>query len=98
MAIGSSGTEVFLRMPIEDAFARAEWAGADAGKVLESNPTTSSLVVRTNYGLQRVKLRVTLHPAEGGTTVKIGGASDDVWGAGARKGSDKYVAALNRVG
>lgn len=95
MAVGSSETEVFLRVPIEEAFALAARAGAQCGKVIEEHPVTSSLVVRTRYGLQRIKLRVTLHPKDNGTTVQIRGAGDDIWGAGARKGSDKFIKALN---
>ena len=97
MAVGSSSREVFLSMPVEKAFTLAVRAAERCGKVLDQQPATSSLTLRTRYGLQSVKLRISLLPKEGGTALQIAGAGDDVWGGGARKGSDKFVQALNEA-
>lgn len=73
-------------------------AFAEAGKFLESSGVTRTVTGRVRFGLQRVKLRVSVHDRGDGTcTLEVQAFADDIWGGGARKGTDKLVAALNTV-
>jgi len=96
MPFGQSNNEIFLSTDIKSAFAMCQKAGDSIGSVLECNPLTNSLTVKTRYGLQSVKLRISLKPQEGGTLISFVGAGDDIWGGGARKGIDKFIAALGQ--
>lgn len=69
-----------------------------AGKLLESSDVTRTVTGRVRYGLQRIKLRVSVHDHGDGTSVlHVHAFGDDVWGGGARKGTDKLLQALNSV-
>lgn len=81
-------------MPPREAFERALEAMQAIGRVTESGQTTKTVVGTTRYGLQRVKLRVSVLPRDGGSVIQIGGAGDDVWGAAARRATDKLIQAL----
>jgi hypothetical protein len=95
--VGESGRDVFLRLEHDMAFALVEQAGQKIGKVLSSSKVTGSLEIKTRYGLQGVKLRVSLMPHEGGTKVTVSGFGDDIWGGGARKGTDKLLKAIDAL-
>ena len=94
---GESTREIFLALDLEDAFSLIESAGASVGKVISSSKITGTLDIKTRYGLQGVKLRVSLVPHERGTSVSIGGFGDDIWGGGARKGTDKLLRAIDQI-
>lgn len=94
MGIGDSSHDLFLNLKPTEAFQIVQIAGGKIGKVLETNPTTNTLVIRTRYGLNHVKLRVSLIPQDEGTLTRIQGAAGDIWGGGARKGADKLVKAI----
>ncbi len=96
MPLGNAGREIFVTGDRSRAYAAVVAAGSAIGRVLEAQASTGTVTVRTRYGLQFVKLRVSVLPDGDGSRIVISGASDDVWGGGARKGADKLVAALNR--
>lgn len=95
--VGESGREVFLRLDNDAAFAVLETAGNQIGSILSSSKVTGTLEIKTRFGLQSVKLRVSLLPHEDGTKVLVGGFGDDVWGGGARKGGDKLLEAIEEL-
>jgi hypothetical protein len=96
MVIGSSEREIHVSGGLVPVFDAVQRAASSIGKTLEIYPATSSVMVRTRYGLQSVKLRISVIPQSNGCLIQIAGAADDIWGGGARKGADKFVAALNR--
>ncbi|MFA5234056.1 MAG: hypothetical protein WC390_06605 [Sulfurimonas sp.] len=95
MSIGESDREIFLSINIQQSFVLCCNTADQIGRLQESNQVLNMLIVKTRYGFQSVKLRINLCPHEGGTMVSIQGASDDIWGGGARRGIDKFVAALS---
>lgn len=96
MPLGNAEREIFVSVDRERAFAAVVVAGEAIGRVLDAQESTGTVTIRTRYVLQSVKLRVSVLPDGDGSRIVIAGASDDVWGGGARKGADKLVAALNR--
>lgn len=73
-------------------------AFAQIGKVVEVSELTSTVTGRCRYGLQSIKLRAAvLDGADGKSLVQIQAFGDDVWGGGARKGTDKLIAALETL-
>ncbi len=56
------------------------------------------MVGRCRYGLQSVKLRVSVvDTGRGSSLVKVQAFGDDIWGGGARKGTDKILKALESL-
>ena len=90
------GRNVEVSVPPEQAFQKVLAAMASIGKVEESNPITRSLVGKARYGLNPVRLRITvLSGAQVGTAIiEIGGKGQDVWGAAPRKVIDKLLATI----
>jgi hypothetical protein len=69
-----------------------------AGKLLDVSTVTRTVTGRVKYGLQRVKLRVAVHDGDATScTLEIQAFADDIWGGGARKGTDRLIAALDEV-
>ena len=96
IALDQSQGEVLLRLPLDDAWDAVELAASRVGQVLEFRRATSSMLIRTRYDLQRVKLRVSIVPHREGSLVKISWTSDDGSSrGGTHKGLDEFVAALN---
>ena len=95
MPLGNAEREIFVTAERSRAFAAVVAAGSAIGRVLDAEEPTGTVTVKTRYVLQSVKLRVSVLPEGDGSRIVISGASDDVWGGGARKGADKLVAALN---
>ena len=95
MGIGESSREVHLALDRTAAFNAVANAADTIGKILEENETMGTLTVRTRYGLQAVKLRISVVPDAHGTRIAIGAFGDDIWGGGARKGTDKLLRALD---
>jgi len=68
------------------------------GRVVEVSTATGTVVGRCRYGLQSVQLRVSvIDHGDGRSLIEIRAAADDVWGAGAEKGTDKLVAAFSAL-
>lgn len=94
MGIGESAREVHVDADRDAAYAAVAAAAETIGKVIDASPDLGALVVRTRFGLQRVKLRVAVIPADPGSRITISAFADDIWGGGARRGSDKLLRAL----
>ncbi len=97
MGLGESSRELFVEDNIKKVLAILEKAINKVGSVIESNKKTYTLIAQTRYGLQTVKIRISLVPKDTGTIINFNGASDDIWGAGARKGIDKIINELNTL-
>jgi hypothetical protein len=70
-------------------------AFAAIGKSVEVRKLTKTVTGRVRYGLQSVKLRVSVvDHGDGRSLVQIQAFGDDIWGGGARKGADKLIRAL----
>jgi hypothetical protein len=93
--VGESGRTVQYPKSSLEALADLQRAFASIGKVVEISKLTMSITGKTRYGLQSVKLRVSVLPqGEGQSLIQVQGSGDDIWGAGARKGTDKLLRAL----
>lgn len=93
--VGESQREIEYPAPVGDAMDDVESALGSVGRLLESSRTLNTAVGKTRYGLQSVKLRISVVDTGRGTSlIKIGAFGDDVWGGGARKGTDKLLKAL----
>jgi hypothetical protein len=96
---------VELAVGPDEGFRKIQAAVASVGKVEDANPTTRSLVGKVRYGLNPVRVRISVlsGPADGTSVVEIGGKGQDIWGAAARKATDKSSppcadpAACNRI-
>lgn len=96
MGLGQASRELYVDLPPVAALQVVRAAAADIGRLLELNDAVGTALVRTRYGFQRVKLRISVVPSGAGSKIRVEGAGDDVWGAGARKGTDKLVTALGQ--
>lgn len=93
--VGESGRSVQYPRPALEALADLERAFSSIGKVVEISKLTMSLTGRTRYGLQSVKLQVSvLDQGTNQSLIQIQSFGDDIWGGGARKGTDKLLRAL----
>lgn len=96
--VGESVREVHYQRGADQALRDVEAAFATIGKVLDSSPLTRTVTGRSRFGLQRIKLRVSIHDRGDGTsTLQIHSFGDDIWGGGARKGTHKLLRALDDV-
>jgi hypothetical protein len=96
--VGESTRTIQYDRPRTEALADLERAFGTIGRVVEVSIATGTIIGRCRYGLQSVKLRVSvIDQGDGRSLIEIGAAADDVWGAGARKGTDKLVAALGAI-
>lgn len=79
-----------------EAFEKMKGAVASVGKVEDANATTRTLVAKVRYGLNPVRLRISVlsGPLADTAIIEIGAKGQDVWGAAARKATDKVVAAI----
>lgn len=94
--VGESSRAIEYAKPPEVALLDIERAFRSIGRVREVSRPTHSITGKTRYGLRYVKLRVSVAAnANGGSTIHIQGAGDDVWGGAARKGTDKLIRALS---
>jgi hypothetical protein len=93
--VGESGRTVQYPKSAIMALADLERAFSSIGKVVEISKLTMSVTGKTRYGLQSVKLRVSvLDQGDNKSLIQIQGFGDDIWGGGARKGTDKLIRAL----
>jgi hypothetical protein len=87
---------VELQLPTAQAWDRLKTAAASLGKVEEAHDTSRYLVLKARYGLNPVRLRVSVHtgPLAGTSRLDIQGRGQDVWGVASRKVIDRLCAAL----
>jgi len=97
MSIGESARHLFIEKDTKSTFELVKEAGSNIGKIKESDSNLNILTIKTRYGLQGVKLRVSLEPKDNGTIVYVSGFGADVWGGGAKKGTDKLFSAMSNL-
>lgn len=95
MGIGEKSRELHLDLDQATAFNAVAKAADAIGKILEQNEAVGTLTVRTRYGLKKVKLHISVTPDANGSLVSISAFSDDLFGGGARRGTDKLLRALD---
>jgi hypothetical protein len=96
--VGESGGTIQYPKSAPETLADLERAFSSIGKVVEVSKLTASVTGKTRYGLQSVKLRISvLDQGTERSTIQIQGFGDDIWGAGARKGTDKLIRALESL-
>jgi hypothetical protein len=96
--VGESNRRIPYRRPVAQAIEDLKTAFAEAGSLLEVNESTQLVAGRVRYGLQAIRLRVTVF-ADGASAsvLEIQGFGDDIWGGGARKGTDKLLRTLEAL-
>jgi hypothetical protein len=94
MGLGNSSRDIHVAIDRNKAFQAVVRAGQSCGSVTDQSAAMGTVTVKTRYGLQAIKLRVSVIPNGDGAVISISGFGDDVWGGGARKGTDKFLAAL----
>lgn len=93
--VGESNREFQYPKPAEAALDDVMRAFTVIGKVVDVSNLTKTITGKVRYGLQSVKLRVSVvDQGEGQSVVRVQAFGDDIWGGGARKGTDKLVRAL----
>jgi len=93
--VGESSRSVQYRRSFDNTMADVARAFGSVGKVLDSSATTGTISGRVRYGLQAVRLRVSVfEETPERCRIEIQGFGDDIWGGGARKGADKLIKAL----
>ena len=85
-----------LAMPPDEAWERLQEAFAEIGKVTEASDNARFLVGKVRYGLNPVRLRISVLSggAEGTSILDIQGRGQDVWGVASRKAIDRLLGAL----
>ena len=90
-----SANEVVVSCSLIDAFKHVSQAVESLGKVKKEDSQQQFIEGRIRYGLQSVKVRASLvEREEGKTNVVIQASSDDIWGGGARKATERLVETL----
>jgi hypothetical protein len=96
--VGESNRRVAYQRPPGQAIDDVAAAFGECGSLLEVNEVLHHVSGRVRYGLQAVRLRVAALPeGDGASLLEIQGFADDIWGAGARKGTEKLLRALEQV-
>lgn len=85
-----------LQMPVDVAWTRLQSAANSVGKIEEAHQTSHYLVMKARYGLNPVRLRVSVltGPTPETAVLEIGGRGQDVWGVASRKVIDRLCASL----
>ena len=83
--------------PVAEAFSDAQKALSAIGRVTNSDPIRHTLQGKTRYGLQGVKLQITITHSDAGSTVCASANSDDVWDAGGKSAVKRFHDALKSV-
>ena len=92
---GESSRTIQYRKSADQALVDLVRAFNQIGSVESSGETTMTVTGKTRYGAQAVKLRVSvLERDETSCLLEIHSFADDIWGGGARKGTDKLITAL----
>lgn len=82
--------------PAPQAFSAAQKAVSAIGKVTSSNIGDYTINGKVRYGLQSVKLRVTIRPNGATSNVVAEAESDDLWNAGGKSVVNRFLEALDR--
>lgn len=87
---------VEVQMAPDVAWKSLTAAAADVGKIEESSDATRFLVMKARYGLNPVRLRISVLSADqpDAAVLEIQGRGQDVAGVASRKVIDKLVLAL----
>jgi len=85
-----------IQVPPDVAFQRLQAAFASIGKVEEASAATRTVTGKARYGLNPVRLRISILTGEGGNVsiLDIQGRGQDVWGVASRKVIDRLADAL----
>lgn len=97
MGIGTRSRELTYDKEPEATFNDLRRALETVGKVQEADPESFFLRGSTRFGLQKVRLKISIARSDQGSTVSINALADDVWGMGAKKGIERLIRALNEV-
>ena len=90
-----SPNEVVFLSPFGIAFEHVSRAIGQLGTLKRQDKTQQFVEGRIKYGLQSVKVHVSLiERVEGETTAVIQASSDDIWGAGAKSATKRLVETL----
>ena len=91
-----SAKTVELQMTTEEAWAKLRSVASTIGKVEEASDAARYLIFKTRYGLNPVRLRVSVlsGPTDSTARLDIQGRGQDVWGVASRKVIDKLCAAF----
>jgi uncharacterized phosphosugar-binding protein len=77
------------------AFQRIQEIGKDIGSVKDVNPSDGTLMINSRYGLNPVKVSVSINAKNSITsTIELSGRGQDIWGSAAKRVVDRIVAKL----
>lgn len=81
-------------MPPDEAWQELKEIAATLGRVEEVRETSRYLVLKARYGLNPVRLRISVAsgPNSDTTVLDIQGRGQDVWGVASRKIIDRVIA------
>lgn len=87
-----------IEAPPDVAFERLESAWASIGKIEDSNKSVRTLTGKARYGLNPVRVRISVISNGDSSVLDIQGRGQDVWGAASRKVIDRLIDALGAQG
>ena len=86
---------VEVATPPAVTFQRLQAAFERIGKVEEASPSTRYLIGKARYGLNPVRLRVSvLSGPDGSSVLEVQGRGQDIWGVASRKIIDRLLALI----
>jgi hypothetical protein len=87
---------VELQLTPDVAWSRLQQVCGAVGKIEEQNEVSRSLVSKSRYGLNPVRLRIAVLSGSSPNTsvLEIQARGQDVWGVASRKTMDRIVAAF----
>jgi hypothetical protein len=87
---------VEVQLPPRDAWERVKSAASSIGTVEEAHDATRFLVLKSRYGLNPVRLRVSVQtgPTAETALLDVQGRGQDIWGVASRKVIDRLCAAI----
>jgi hypothetical protein len=96
--VGESGRTVQYAKSREQTMADLRRSFEAIGRVTEYSEVLGTVSGKCRYGLQSVKLRVSVvEETPSRCLVQVQGFADDIWGAGARAGTDKLLAEMAKT-
>jgi hypothetical protein len=94
MPLGRSEQEVPVDAAPAEAFSRAKSAVEATGKVTEEDQSAGFLRSSARYGLQKVRVKLTVVQAGHASAIHIRAQGDDVWAKGAKKVIERLTQAI----
>jgi hypothetical protein len=87
---------VELQLPPAEAWERLKSAASSIGKVEEAHEPSRFLILKSRYGLNPVRLRVSVLTGATPKTalLDVQGRGQDIWGVGSRKVIDRLCTAI----